>query len=199
MKRLFVFVLFYFLPSAAFDPVDYIHLKHDKLYFGIGGGFLKTVGGAEFMDRFPGYSWAYLFQAGIGDYPFIFDIRYGVTQSDGVAESHISGLGAQLKEYSILSGFRTYLFWKHPRVKSYLLLAPLATEAQIISADVSGPNSAETPDGLRVGLCAGYGLELNTGGYGFADIELAYEYIPSNRFEGGRERLRINLLFNIGQ
>ncbi|MFH0919268.1 MAG: hypothetical protein V1913_02815 [Fibrobacterota bacterium] len=182
----------------AFDPLAYIQQRHDKLFFGVGGSILRTVGGADYANRFMGYSGAILLQAGIGDYPFIFDIRYGVSRISGVATSHVSGRGSELTEYSILPALRTYLFWKHPRVKNYLLLGPLATEARVVSAGLSGETAADSLEGVRIGVCAGYGFELKVGDYGFGDLEMAYEYVPSDAFEGGRERLRLNLLLNIG-
>jgi hypothetical protein len=94
------------LPAKDFDILEYIKQEHDKLFFGAGGGSFTGVN-ETYREYFPrDYSPLLILQAGAGDYPFAFDIKYCVQWSEGFSAGMVSGRGAKLTEYQIIPGAR---------------------------------------------------------------------------------------------
>jgi hypothetical protein len=184
---------------CAFDPVEYIKQEHDKLFFGVGGGYFTAFIG-DYYTQFPDYSLkTIILQAGIGDYPLTADIRYCVQRADGFPARLVSGTGATLTVYEVMPSIRTYLFWKHRKLKTYFLSSLIGAQEKIISSAPSGGgDSYRATNGIRYGFQAGLGFDLIPAQFTFFDLELLYKYVASDFFEK-REQFLVNLVFNVGR
>ena len=183
----------------AFDPVDYIKQEHDKLFFGVGGGYFTALSG-DYYTQFPDYSLkTIILQAGVGDYPLAADIRYCVQSADGFPAGLVSGTGATLTVYEVIPSLRTYLFWKLKRFKTYFLAGAVGAQEKIISSAPSGGgDSYRSTNGIRYGFHAGLGFDIIPAEYSFFDLEVLYKNVRSDFFEK-REQFLVNLVFNVGR
>jgi hypothetical protein len=128
MARYIIIVCLIVFPVTGFDVKEYLKADHDKMYFGVGGGLFSGIN-AEYRERFPEHDYpAVILQAGIGDYPFVFNVQYGVLWAEGFSEDLVSGQGSRSTEYQVVSAARTYLFWKNRYIKNYILSGIVAAQ-----------------------------------------------------------------------
>lgn len=193
MRALLLLPVFLF----AFDPIAYVQEEHDKLFFGAGGSMALGIS-ADYSDQFPDYSKILMVQAGIGDYPFVLDAKYAMEWASGIGEGRVSGTGAALTAYQILSSMRIYLFWKHPKVKSYISTGLAVHQEERVSTNSSSQDIFTTTDGVRMGLYTGLWLDLVPADAFFLDIGITYKYLLSDLFDY-REMVGLECLVNIGQ
>jgi hypothetical protein len=182
----------------AFDPLEYIKQEHDKMFFGVGGGYFTGFTG-DYYTQFPDYSLrTVILQAGVGDYPFAADIRYCVEWAYGYPPALVSGTGAKLTVYEVIPCLRTYLFWKHKRIKSYFLAGIVGAQEQLISTTPAGKDEFRNTDGISYGFQAGLGLDVFPVEYSFFNLEVLYKFVRSDLFVE-KELFAVNLVYNIGR
>lgn len=193
-----VAALLLFCSLHAFDPIEYVREEHDKLFFGLGAGCFKAVSG-RYLLHFPDYSLRFVqLQAGIGDYPFVVDVRYCVSWSYGIPSELVSGAGAKLTAYEVIPSLRTYLFWKNERVKQYFLSGIIGTQEYQVSAGASHTDSLQVSDGIRYGFQMGFGIDVLPSESAFFTLEAVYKFEFSDLFEK-KEIFLFGLTFNIGR
>jgi hypothetical protein len=198
MRLTFVLVFGLALFVNAFDPLEYIKKEHDKVFFGLGGGACAGLNN-EYTLQFPEVSFLrVILEAGLGDYPFIADIRYCVDWGFGNSHEMVSGTGAKLTAYQIIPALRTYLFWKHPRLKTYVLSGIIGEQENLISTTSAGKDVYQATAGLRYGFLMALGFDIVPSEYSFIDLEIGYAYARSDLFEK-KERWVVNAVFNLGR
>ncbi len=182
----------------AFDPLEYIKQEHEKMFFGLGGGY-ETGFTGDYYTQFPNYSLRrFILQAGVGDFPFVADIRYCSSWAYGFPPGLVSGTGAKLTTYEVIPCLRTYLFWKHKRVKTYFLSGIVGAQEEIIRTSPSGKDDHGYTNGISYGFQAGMGMDIIPAEYSFFDLEFVYEFVKSDFFDT-KELFVLNIVYNIGR
>jgi hypothetical protein len=118
--------------------------------------------------------------------------------SSGIGEGMVSGSGASLKAYQVLSSVRTYLFWKHPVLKSYVSLGIVVHQEEMVSTNAASEDVFQYTNGVRMGLYTGLWLDISPAEAIFMDIGVTYKYLVSDLFDY-REMVALECLVNIGQ
>ncbi len=176
---------------------EYFSHPHDKLFFGVGGGIFQGINEHYTAQFSTLYSPALVLNAGVGDYPFVFDIKYCVQWAEGFSGAYRSGAGASLTEYEIMSGMRIYLFWRNRRVKNYLLFSGMGSQEVLRSSSDGGVEPVQTTEGVRFGFAAGLCFDIFPADYCFLSLDFVYKYLHSDFFKR-KELVVVELIFNIG-
>ena len=106
--------------------------------------------------------------------------------------------GASLSGYEIVTSGRTYLFWKHPHIRNYILTGLVVHQEEMISSNAASEDEFQSTDGVRLGLCAGIGLDLAFSEGWFLDLGVNYKYLRSDLFDF-REMVSVELLVSVGK